>query len=54
MLSVDSVSKQYGTFKALEDITLDFENGVYGLLAPNGAGKTTLIKMIMTLLFPTK
>lgn len=54
MLSVDHVTKKYGSYLALEDITLDFENGVYGLLAPNGAGKTTLINMLTTLLMPTK
>ena len=54
MLSVDAVTKRYGKFTALEDITLQFDNGVYALLAPNGAGKTTLIKMITTLLFPTQ
>lgn len=53
MLSVDYVTKKYGDYLALEDITLNFENGVYGLLAPNGAGKTTLIKMLTTLLIPT-
>ena len=54
MLAVEHVTKKYGSFLALDDITLDFENGVYGLLAPNGAGKTTLIKMITTLLAPTE
>ena len=54
MLSVEHVTKTYGKFTALEDISLTFTPGVYGLLAPNGAGKTTLIKMLTTLLFPTK
>lgn len=54
MLSVEHVTKRYGKFTALEDISLAFENGVYGLLSPNGAGKTTLIKMLTTLLFPTE
>ena len=54
MLSVEHVTKQYGTFTALEDISLTFSPGVYGLLGPNGAGKTTLMKMLSTLLFPTK
>ncbi len=54
MLSVNGVSKKFGNFTVLDNITLNFENGVYGLLAPNGAGKTTLIKMMMTLLFPTQ
>ena len=54
MLSVEHVTKNYGSFTALEDISLTFTPGVYGLLAPNVAGKTTLIKMLTTLLFPTK
>ena len=54
MLSIEHVTKKYGTFTALEDISLSFTPGVYGLLAPNGAGKTTLIKMLTTLLFPTQ
>ena len=53
MLTVDRVTKRYGNFTALEDISLEFTPGVYGLLSPNGAGKTTLIKMLATLLFPT-
>lgn len=53
MLTVEHVTKRYGNFTALEDISLQFTPGVYGLLAPNGAGKTTLIKMLTTLLFPT-
>ena len=54
MLSVEHVTKRYGSFTALEDISLTFTPGVYGLLGPNGAGKTTLIKMLTTLLFPTQ
>ena len=54
MLIVDNVTKKFGNFTALQDVSLEFSNGVYGLLAPNGAGKTTLIKMLTTLIFPTK
>ncbi|WP_422659811.1 ATP-binding cassette domain-containing protein [Paenibacillus sp. EC2-1] len=54
MLAVNHVTKKFGSFTALEDISLEFTNGVYGLLAPNGSGKTTLIKLLTTLLFPTK
>lgn len=54
MLTVKNVTKKYGDFTALENINLEFGNGVYALLAPNGAGKTTLIKMLATLLFPTE
>ncbi len=54
MLVLTHVSKDYGNFRAIEDINLQMENGLYGMLAPNGAGKTTIIKMITTLLFPTE
>lgn len=54
MLSVRHVTKKYGDFTALSDVSLEFGNGVYALLAPNGAGKTTLMKMMATLLFPTE
>lgn len=54
MLSIEHITKRYGAFTALEDISLNLTPGIYGLLAPNGAGKTTLIKMLTTLSFPTK
>jgi ABC-2 type transport system ATP-binding protein len=53
MLILNNVSKSYGKFQVLNNINLEFTNGVYGFLAPNGAGKTTLIKMLATLLYPT-
>ncbi|HAT4314310.1 ATP-binding cassette domain-containing protein [Clostridium perfringens] len=53
MLVVNNVSKKYGSFCVLKDINLEFNNGIYALLAPNGAGKTTLIKLLTTLIFPT-
>lgn len=54
MLSVRSASMRYGNDPVLEKIDLEFENGVYGLLAPNGAGKTTLLKLLAGLLPPTE
>lgn len=54
MIIVKDISKQYGEFTALQNINLEFTNGLYGLLAPNGAGKTTLIKMLATLISPSK
>lgn len=53
MLTVKGITKKYGSVLALDDISLEFEHGIYGILAPNGAGKTTLIKMLATLIFPT-
>ena len=54
MLTVRGVSKEFGKKAVLTDVSLEFESGIYGLLAPNAAGKTTLIKLLATLLFPTK
>lgn len=54
MLIVNSLSKSYGKLNVLEDINLEFTNGIYSILAPNGAGKTSLIKMLTTLTFPSK
>src|SRR5690625_5991142 len=46
-LSIKKVSKQYGNFVAVDDVTFDVPQGViYGLLGPNGAGKTSLIRII--------
>lgn len=53
MLTVSELGKDYGKFTALQNMNLQFDNGIYGLLAPNGAGKTTLIKMLVTLIKPT-
>lgn len=54
MLIMNNLTKSFDDYVVLEDVNLEFENGVYGLLAPNGAGKTTLIKLLTTLIFPTK
>ncbi len=54
MLELISLSKNFGAFTAVEDLSLKVEAGdIYGFLGPNGAGKTTTIKMIATLLKPT-
>jgi ABC-2 type transport system ATP-binding protein len=42
-----NVSKQFGSFKALDNVSISVpEQCIYGLLGPNGAGKTTLIRII--------
>ena len=43
-LTVSHLTKQYRRFRALDDVSVTLEEGVYGLLGPNGAGKTTLIR----------
>ena len=47
ILSIDSVSKHYGNFTALNNVSVKIREGsIFGLLGPNGAGKTTLIRII--------
>jgi len=51
---LDSVSKVYGNFAALRQVTVEFERGAcYVLLGENGAGKSTLLRMLAGLLRPT-
>lgn len=49
-LELDAISKSYGKFKALRNVSATLEDGVYGLLGPNGAGKTTLINILIGIL----
>ncbi|RLE64076.1 MAG: hypothetical protein DRJ47_08490 [Thermoprotei archaeon] len=52
-LQVDSVSKSYGSIKALENVSFKLREGEYlCVLGPTGAGKTTLLKIIAGLLAP--
>ncbi|ABQ24230.1 ABC transporter ATP-binding protein [Geotalea uraniireducens] len=53
-VSLKTITKAYGAFRAVEDFSLDVEQGIiFALLGPNGAGKTTLIKILTTLMRPT-
>jgi ABC-2 type transport system ATP-binding protein len=53
LLSIDSVSKHFGDYKALNDVSVDIPKGsIFGLLGPNGAGKTTLIRIINQISIP--
>ncbi len=54
MIAVHDLVKRYGTFTAVNDVTLEVPAGeIHGFLGPNGAGKTTTIRMIAGLLKPT-
>jgi len=54
MIAVQNLVKEYGRFRAVDDVTLEVKPGeIHGFLGPNGAGKTTTMRMIAGLLKPT-
>jgi heme ABC exporter ATP-binding subunit CcmA len=54
IVELTAVSRLYGTFAALRQVSISFEQGrCYVLLGPNGAGKSTLLRTIAGLLLPT-
>ena len=53
LLEAENVVKKYGTFTALNKVSIQVPTGnIYGLLGPNGAGKTTLIRIINQITMP--
>lgn len=53
ILEVKNVTKQFGDYKALNNVSFTIPQGsIYGLLGPNGAGKTTLIRIINQITMP--
>lgn len=54
-IEIKNLTKEFNGLKAVNNISLEVKKGeIFGLLGPNGAGKTTTIKMLATLLNPTK
>jgi ABC-2 type transport system ATP-binding protein len=54
VLLLDGVTKKYGDFTAVREVSLQVPRGsIYGFLGPNGAGKTTTIRMILDIVKPT-
>ena len=49
-LELESITKFYGKYPALQNVSATLTEGVYGLLGPNGAGKTTLINILIGIL----
>ena len=48
MLEIQNLTKTFGTFKALDDLSMTVPKGaVYGLVGPNGAGKSTAIRCLL-------
>jgi ABC-type multidrug transport system ATPase subunit len=53
-IQIDRLTKVYNReFRALNEISLNIEHGMFGLLGPNGAGKSTLMRILVTLMKPT-
>ncbi|WP_368031715.1 ATP-binding cassette domain-containing protein, partial [Bacillus licheniformis] len=51
MLKIDHVTKRFGSFTAVNDLTMEIpDKQRFGLLGANGAGKTTTFRMILGLL----
>ena len=54
MIEIEHLTKLYGDFVAVDDISLSVSAGeIYGFLGPNGAGKTTTIRILAGLSLPT-
>ena len=53
-INARNLVKQFGTIRALDDLSFSVEAGeIYGLIGPNGAGKTTTLRVVSTLILPT-
>ncbi|MCZ2338342.1 MAG: ABC transporter ATP-binding protein [Chitinophagales bacterium] len=53
MIKVENITKQFGKFKALDDVSVHMNQGeCIALIGPNGCGKTTLIKSILGMVLP--
>src|SRR5688500_11911105 len=53
LLSVDHLTKDYGSVLALNDVSFSIYDGITGILGENGAGKSTAIKILLGLMQPT-
>lgn len=55
MIEIKNLTKNYGTLTALNDLNLTIQKGdIFGFIGPNGAGKTTTMRILVTLLEPTR
>ena len=55
MIETKNLTKNYGTLTAVDDLNLTIKDGdIFGFIGPNGAGKTTTMRVLVTLLEPTR
>lgn len=55
VIKVDSLTRQFGAFVAVDDVSFQIQQGgIFGLLGPNGSGKSTIIRMLLGILTPTR
>ena len=55
MIEIKNLTKNYGNLTAVDDLTLTIKDGdIFGFIGPNGAGKTTTMRVLVTLLEPTR
>jgi ABC-2 type transport system ATP-binding protein len=51
VLSINGISKSYGSLKALKNVSFEVPAGsVFGILGPNGSGKTTMLSILLDIL----
>jgi ABC-2 type transport system ATP-binding protein len=53
LIRLDALTKRYGPVTALDDVSVELEPGIIGLVGSNGAGKSTLIRILLGLIPPT-
>ena len=54
MIILDSVTKKFGAFTAVDNVSYTIKKGeFFALLGPNGAGKTTIVRMLLDFIKPS-
>jgi ABC-2 type transport system ATP-binding protein len=53
LIALESLTKRYGQVTALDDVSVELEPGIIGLVGANGAGKTTMLRILLGLSEPT-
>lgn len=51
MIEIRELNKSFGTIKAINNLTVNFNDGIYGLVGQNGAGKSTLLRIISNVVY---